>query len=105
MYHVYSITTPDNKYRYYGTSKNLNQRLSLHKSRFYERTAGSDYYVYTKLRSLVKHFEDCKIKVLDAFEEKVDAFIFENNMIVKNGNLNSRDSITLMHYNAQYGMD
>jgi len=93
MYQVYSITTPDNKYRYYGTTKNLSSRISLHACRFNGNTECSDLFVYDVLRSKVKSLRDCKIDVLRNFKNKADALKMEQRLIEKNGNLNSINAV------------
>lgn len=92
MYQVYSITTPDNKYRYYGTSSNVANRIYKHQYRF-SGGAGGHYYLYQKLRECVSSIYDCKIKVIDTFESKIDARKMEQSLIEKNGNLNTNNAI------------
>ena len=94
MYQVYSISTPDNKYRYYGTTKSFASRISLHVSRFNgNHPYGSNCFIYEVLRSKVKNFRDCKIEVLRNFKNKADALRMEQRLIEKDGNLNSYNAI------------
>ena len=92
MYQVYSITTPDNKYRYYGTSSNVARRMYKHQYRL--RGGNGGYcYLYEKLRESVDSIYECKIKVVESFKNKNSALKMEQQMIEKNGNLNSRNAI------------
>lgn len=94
MYQVYSITTPDNKYRYYGTSSNVARRMYTHSFRFMGGGGSkSEYYVYRKLRESVSSFYDCRLKVIDTFKSKADALKMEQRLIEKNGNLNTNNAI------------
>jgi predicted GIY-YIG superfamily endonuclease len=94
MYQVYSITTPDNKYRYYGTTKNVATRMYLHNSRFKGNEGSkSEYYVYRMLRENVDSFYDCKLKVIDTFKSKKSALKLEQSLIEKNGNLNTNNAV------------
>lgn len=85
---VYSISTKDKKYHYYGSTKDFKGRMKVHEQRFKKNVEGYHYKIYTILRKEVKSLKDCNIKILKTFDNKEDALIYEQKMINKNGNLN-----------------
>ena len=92
MYQVYSITSPDSKYRYYGTTSNVANRMYKHQYRL-NGGDGGYCYLYRKLRESVNSLYECKIKVIDTFKNKADALKLEQRLIEKNGNLNTNNAI------------
>lgn len=92
MYQVYSISTKDNKFKYYGSTNNMTKRMYLHNYRF-NGGKGGHYFVYKVLRTKVKSLDECKIEVLRNFHSKENALKMEQRLIEKDGNLNSVSAI------------
>ena len=87
MFDVYTMSCK--KETYVGHTANLNQRKSIHKARFLEKTYGSDYYVYRVLRKLTKSFDKIEFKVIKRFSDKNSALLYEEKMIRKIATLNT----------------
>lgn len=90
MYDVYTATILNQNY--VGNTENFLQRLSLHKSRYYEQTYGSDAFFYRVARSITESFDDIEWKIVKSFKTKKAAERYEIALIKKIGTLNVQHS-------------
>ncbi len=90
VYRMFVDLPVSNKESYVGVTKNFSTRKSLHKSRFYETTEGSNYFVYDQMRTFTRNWDNVSFEVLRAFNTKRDAKRFEKKMIKEIGTLNTQ---------------